>query len=46
MGLIKKIFRTKKDKPTNITEFKPIYIQMIKLANKKRKSIDKYNITI
>ena len=29
-ALMKKVFRTKKDKPTNMTEFKPIYIQMIK----------------
>ena len=29
-SLIKKLFRTTKDKPTNMIEFKPLYISMIK----------------
>ena len=29
-SLIKKLFRNSKEKPKNMTEFKPVYIQMIK----------------
>ena len=46
-AFVKKLFRSTKDKPINMTEFKPIYISMIKnicdteLINDRRVKVDK-----